>query len=131
MSTSPTLISSRRKSSVRMLPSVKPILHSTWRSLGARPRSGSDPSQAEPVELVGAHGQQIGQIADARENIPAKHLDQNIAFIGAQIKLHGLRGTGQIVYHQDGVFPELSHISQHPVVRRIKELDRSPAKERR
>src|ERR1700682_2153729 len=112
MSTSPTFINSRRKSSVRMLPSAKPILHYF-----------SDLSQAKPVELVRAQGQQIRQVTYAGENIPAKHFDQDVAFVATQIELHRLGGTRQIIHHQNRVLPQLSCIRQHPMVRRIQEVD--------
>jgi len=34
----------------------------------------SYPSQSEPEELVRTHSQQVGQVPDAGENVPAKHL---------------------------------------------------------
>src|ERR1700732_1862090 len=74
-STSPTLMSWRRKSSLRTL-------------LSARRSSSTDYSdlpQAEPKELIGPQGQQIRQLADAGEDIFAEHLDQDVAFVGRQL----------------------------------------------
>src|SRR5258708_34299165 len=88
-STSPTLMSWRRKSSLRTL-------------LSAR-RTSTDSSnlpQTEPKELIGPQGQQIWQLAHAGKNIFAEHLDQDIAFIALQIQCHSLCGTGEVVHNQ-------------------------------
>ena len=53
----------------------------------------SYPSQSEPEELVGTHGQQIGQVPNARKNIPAKHLHQNITLVAPEVEFHGLGGV--------------------------------------
>ncbi len=36
-------------------------------------------SQPEPVELVGAQGEEIGNLADARKGVSAEHLDGDVA----------------------------------------------------
>src|SRR6476646_2796328 len=120
MSTSPTFINSRRKSSVRMLPSAKLFLHGY-----------SDLPQTEPVELIRAHGQQIWHVAYAGKNIPAKHFYQDVSFVRAQIEFHSLGRTGQIIHHQNRILPQLPRISPDPMVGRIQELDRAPAENRR
>jgi len=65
-----------------MLSSAKPILHYF-----------SDLPQTEPVELVRAQGQKIGQVAYTGKNIPAKHFNQDVALVTPQIKLHRLSGA--------------------------------------
>src|ERR1019366_1208686 len=90
MSTSPTFISWRRKSSVRKLSSANFI---SVRSTAALPdldaRHGNvfttcirlDSSQPKPVKLIGPQRQQIGKVSHPRKHIPAKHLNRNTPLV--------------------------------------------------
>src|SRR5208282_319790 len=139
MSTSPTLISWRRKSSVRKVSSANFIsVRSNCRVPGADARDSvftiyfrSDSSQPKPVKLVGPHRQQIRQVAHTRKHILAEHLDQNIPFVAPKIQFNCLRGARKIVDHQDRVVPQLPHIGQYSVIGGIEKLSRSPAKHAR
>src|ERR1017187_10450394 len=105
MSTSPTLISWRRKSSVRKVSSANFI---SMRIADAWPAEDAPcdivsitctrlySSQPEPVKLVRPHRQQIGQVAHTRKHILAKHLDQNISLVALQIQFDTLRGARKI-----------------------------------
>src|SRR5882757_8300238 len=46
----------------------------------------SNPAKSEPEKLIGRQRQQIRQIADSRKQVPAKHLDGNVAFITLKIE---------------------------------------------
>src|ERR1700691_2490141 len=108
MSTSPTLISWRRKSSVRKVSSANLISVRTTRACPGEdapcdivsiPHPWLYSSQPEPVKLVRPHGQQIGQVAYTRKHILARHLDQNISLVAPQIEFDSLRGARKIVHH--------------------------------
>src|ERR1039458_3621714 len=83
MSTSPTLISWRRKSSVRKVSSANFI---SMRTGGACPGEDAPfdrfpllyirlyPAQPEPVKLVRPHRQQIGLVAHTRKHILARQI---------------------------------------------------------
>src|SRR5579863_1313016 len=136
MSTSPTLISWRRKSSVRKVSSANFI---SIRTGGASP--GEDApfdsfplpfirlysAQAEPVKLVRPHRQQIRQVAHTRKHILARHLNQNISLVAPQVQFDGLRRARKIVDHQHRLVAQSPHISQYSVIRWIEKLNRSPA----
>src|ERR1039458_4897943 len=137
MSTSPTLISWRRKSSVRKVSSANFI---SMRIADAWPAEDAPcdivsitctrlySSQPEPVKLVRPHRQHIGQVARTRKHILAKHLDQNISLVAPQIQFDSLRGARKIVDHQDRLVSQSPHISQYSVIGWIEKLNRSPAK---
>src|ERR1022692_1295397 len=136
MSTSPTLISWRRKSSVRKVSSANFI---SMRTGGACPGEDAPfdrfpllyirlyPAQPEPVKLVRPHGQQIGQVAHTRKHILARHLDQNIPLVAPQIEFDSLRGARKIVHHQHRLVAQSPDISQYSVIGWIEKLNRSPA----
>src|ERR1700719_5397448 len=84
-------------------------------------------AETKPVELIRTQRQQIGQIADARKQISAEHLNGNMSLVHLQIEFHGLRGAGEIVDHQHLLITEHSYVGQHPVIRRIQELNGTPA----
>src|SRR5580704_1143794 len=105
---------------------TKPLSHLCWLS-----HPQLYPAQAEPVELVRAHSQQIRQVPDAWENIAAGHLHQNIALIAPQVEFHGLSGTGKIIDHEYRFILELPHIGEHAVVRGMQELYRTSTKDLR
>src|SRR6266849_3301993 len=120
-STSPTLISWRRKSSARKLSSANCFLLLIW------PRSGRDSensasihksnsTETEPVKLVGAQSQQVRQLPDAGEQVSAEHLDRNVLLVRLQIQLDGLRRAGKIVHHQHFVLAKAAHVGEHAVV---------------
>src|ERR1035438_3387647 len=117
MSTSPTLINWRRKSSVRKLSSANSI---SVRSAVACPYvdarhatsfQDSDSFQPKPVKLIGPHRQQIRNVADTRKHIPAKHLNRNVPLVPAQVQFDSLRGARKIVDHQDRLRSE-EHTSE-------------------
>src|SRR3981081_359883 len=108
MSTSPTLISWRRKSSVRKLSSanVVSVRSTVARSCKTRPMDillttylRLEPSQPKPKKLIGAQGQQIRKVTDARKHITAEHLNRNIPLVTPQIEFDRLRAARKIVHH--------------------------------
>src|SRR3954452_1692043 len=132
MSTSPTLISWRRKSSVRKLSSANLSLHSQrsfdpmfhflnhvipvcWRRLNS--------SQPEPVKLVGSHCQKIGKFTYARKHVPAEHFNWNTPFKFLQIQFDSLRAARKIVDDQHCLALESAHISQNSMVGRVEKFD--------
>src|ERR1700674_3872292 len=135
MSTSPTLISWRRKSSVRKVSSANLISRRNYRHCPAEdalcdivsitPHSYS--AQPEPAKLVRPHRQQIGQVAHTRKHVLAEHLDQNISLVAPQVQFDGLRGARKIIDHQHHLVAQSPHISQYSVIGWIKKLNRSPA----
>ena len=134
MSTSPTLMSWRRKSSVKSVSSANStsehdltaVRHVCRKFAGLRlSYESSDAPQPEPVKLVWAHGQKVREITDAGENVPAKHLNQNIPFVASQIQLDRLRGAGEIVHDQDRLLAQLPDVGQNPVIRGKQKLDRA------
>src|ERR1017187_8049729 len=136
MSTSPTLISWRRKSSVRKVSSANFI---SMRTGGACPGEDAPfdrfpllyirlyPAQPEPVKLIRSHRQQIGLVAHTRKHILARHLDQNISLVAPQVQFDCLRGARKIIDHQHCLLAQSPHIGQYSVVGGIEKLNRSPA----
>src|SRR5579864_1698546 len=129
MSTSPTLISWRRKSSERKDSSsnfssapdgpydITPIIYIS-----------SYPPQLEPIKLVRSQSEQVGQVAHTRKNIIAKHLNQDVSLVAPQIQFDRLRGARKIVDHQHGFFAQSPQISQDSVIGGIEKFNRSSAK---
>src|SRR5450631_84896 len=139
MSTSPTLISWRRKSSVRKLSSANLI--SVRRAAACpcsdascyivfRVRICSDSPQPKPVKLIRPHRQQVRQVAHPGKYVLARHLDQNISLVVPQIQFDSLRGARKIVDHQDRLVSQSPHIGQYSVTGWIEKLNRSPAEDR-
>src|SRR5260370_17432539 len=60
----------------------------------------SHSSQPEPIKLIWSHSQQIGQIPNAREDVPAEHLNQNISPVRLHIKFYALGPARGLVLHQ-------------------------------
>src|ERR1700757_637177 len=131
MSTSPTLMSWRRKSSVRKFPSSTSesyvILLKLRCDASSPVRVRLDSSQPKPVRLVRPQRKQIWQLADAGKKIIAEHLDQDISLIAPQIQFDSLCGTGKIVDHQDALIAEPPQVSQYSMIRWIKKFNRPPA----
>src|SRR6266567_1786364 len=171
MSTSPTLISSRMKSSESMLPSGKSeppataaaraftkfancricelsnrthfqvrdsmILKSAIYNLkfdNSPIRQfvnfSSHSPQPEPIKLIWPHSQQIGQIPNAREDVPAEHLNQNVSAVRLQIEFYRLGRAGEVVHDQDDLITQLAHVRQHAMIRGIQKLDGATSKYR-
>src|SRR5271165_2423520 len=124
MSTSPTLMSWPRKSSVRKLSSANLASVSLRRSL---PTIVSDSSQPKPVKLIRTQGQQVWQFACSRKNVLAEHFDQNVSFVTAQIQFDSLRRILKIIDHQDLLIAQLSHVGQYSLISWIEKLNRSAA----
>src|SRR5688572_10861264 len=68
--------------------------------------------QLEPIESVWVEGEQVGQLTDPRESLPAQHLDRKQALVLRQIKLCRLRPRRQVIHAQDDVFPLTPDVSE-------------------
>src|SRR5271167_3495508 len=103
MSTSPTLMSWRRRSSERIDSSgnenLRGVRPKEIRERKHQPKTGVryamiprrlNSAQAEPEKLVRAQCQQVGHLAYAGEDVPAKHFHENISFESAQVQFDGL-----------------------------------------
>src|ERR1700739_4268805 len=97
-STSPTLMSWRRKSSSRKVSSanevstVGPRIYLEYLPL---PLLSSEeylkPAQTTPEKLVRAKSQQVVKFPNPGKKIPAEHFDGNASLVLPQVQLHGLR----------------------------------------
>src|SRR5882757_9914825 len=119
MSTSPTLISWRTRSSVSTLSSANPPPRSStgccWHECHSTRtiRRNSNSSQPKPEKLIGAQGQEIRSFGHPGKKIPAKHLDRNPPLVTPQVEFHRLGGAGKIIHHQNCFIGQLANIRQH------------------
>src|SRR6267142_1125578 len=122
MSTSPTLISWRTRSSVSTLSSPTRLQQGStgccWHECrGTRTiRRNSNSSQPKPEKLIGPQRQEIRSFRHSRKKITAKHLDRNPPLVTPQVEFHRLGGAGKIIYHQNCFIGQLANIRQHSMV---------------
>src|SRR5690348_408216 len=77
--------------------------------------------QHEPVEAVGRQGQQVGELADRREQRAAAELDRYVADELRQVDLDRLRRARDIGNAENRLTVEAAQISQYLAVLRIEE----------
>src|SRR6266446_8732680 len=83
--------------------------------------------QAEPVVAVGSQADEVGEIADGGEARVAQHLDRGVAAPRAQVELHRLGRSGQVVHRDQDLALVLAHVREHTLVGRTEEVQRAAA----
>src|SRR5438067_8000374 len=68
--------------------------------------------ELEPEEVPGPQRQQVRKIADLWEMGAAEQLHRMAALVGAEIELHRLRRTGDVVHAQDQIVLELPEVGE-------------------
>src|SRR5437762_2855830 len=104
-------------------------LESEVPKLSARSWAGSESNaaQTKPKKLIGSESQQVIQVANSREKVPAEHFDGNAPLVALQVQFHRLRGFREVVHNQDFFFSQLPHVGQNPMVGRFQKFNRPAA----
>ena len=83
--------------------------------------------EQEPVELVGAEGHEVGQLADRRELRVAEHLDRRHPLPLREVQLGGLDEAREVRDAEDGLVAVAAQEDKDLAVVRAQELERPAA----
>ena len=83
--------------------------------------------EREPVELVHAEREQVGQLADGGKRRLPEQLARLAALVGAEVQLDVLHAPRKVRHHQNGLVLVLADERQHVRVVGGEELDRAAA----
>ncbi len=112
---------------LRSLARRRPRPLSRQRAARALSRGGRLGGEREPVEAVGAQGEQVGQLADLRERRAPEQLGGHDAAELRQVELDVLDEAREVGDHQDPLAVVAADERQDAVVVGLEELDRAPA----